>query len=422
MRLYDTSAPFVVMRSRLFKLAAVSMPSAIVAVLLAAAAVEGWTRMRWDATKGTPGFFLSDPSRRQRLAPGYSGWFAGVPVKINSLGLRDQREYALAKSADTIRVLVLGDSVAFGHGSVEEHTYTSLLEQRLRAWRPDVDWQVWNAAVPGYNTSQELAHLLEAGPVFQPDVVVVAFFENDVVDNYPVASPSALSRVRSAILSSLYRHVYSIQLYKRAYLQLAWRLSASNDYRLRLEHVAEETQLTANLERVADLKDQQLTEFDRLGDDDVQAARCDDVVPPRGDIVAAIQHEPGYGAWVEAVRRLQQLARTAPYALMFFVNVAPLSCTHPDVFYDGGTADLNRFYVRILGDGTPAVSSYDAFRHVRPSQMPQAAGHALGNSNVVKADVLFGFLRNNLFPSLKEGRTAAILHRAPPAGGGRAQS
>ena len=150
------------MRSRLFKLAAVSMPSAIVAILLAAAAVEGWTRMRWDATKGTPGFFLSDPSRRQRLAPGYSGWFAGVPVKINSLGLRDRREYALPKSADTIRVLVLGDSVAFGHGSVEEHTYPSLLEQRLRAWRPDVDWQVWNAAVPGYNTSQELAHLRHA--------------------------------------------------------------------------------------------------------------------------------------------------------------------------------------------------------------------------------------------------------------------
>ena len=251
---------------------------------------------------------------------------------------------------------------------------------------------------------------------------MVAFFENDIVDNYPVASPTVLSRARSAILSSLYRHVYSIQLYKRAYLQLAWRLSASNDYRLRLEHVAEETQLTANLEQVADLKDQRLTEFDRLGDDDVRAARCDDAVPARGDIVAAIQREPGYGAWVEAVRRLQQLARSAPYTLMFFVNVAPMSCAHPDVFYDGGTADLNRFYLGILGDGTPAVSSYDAFRHVRPSQMPQAAGHALGNSNVVKADVLFGFLRNNLFPSLKEGRTAAILHRAPPARGGRTQS
>src|SRR4029077_11630020 len=177
--------------------------------------------------------------------------------------------------------------------------------------------------------------------------------------------------VRSAILSSLYRHLYSIQLYKRAYLQLAWRLSASNDYRLRLEHVAEETQLTANLKKVADSRDQQLTEFDRLSDNDAQTARCDDVVPPRGDIVKAIQREPGYDAWLEAVRGLQQLARTAPYTLMFFVNVTPMSCAHPDVFYAVGPPDLNRFFCRILGEVLPAVSSYDAFRHVRPSQMPQ---------------------------------------------------
>ena len=31
-----------------------------------------------------------------------------------------------------------------------------IVEQKLKAWRPDVDWQVWNLAVPGYNTSQEL--------------------------------------------------------------------------------------------------------------------------------------------------------------------------------------------------------------------------------------------------------------------------
>ena len=31
----------------------------------------------------------------------------------------------------------------------------------LKAWRGDIGWQVWNAAVPGYNTSQELAHLIE---------------------------------------------------------------------------------------------------------------------------------------------------------------------------------------------------------------------------------------------------------------------
>ena len=54
----------------------------------------------------------------------------------------------------------------------------------------------------------------------------------------------------------------------------------------------------------------------------------------------------------------------------------------------------------MLGDGTPAVSSHDAFLRYRPSEMPQANGHALGNSNVVKADVLFGFLRDCVLPKL----------------------
>ena len=88
-------------------------------------------RLTWDPHKGRPGFFLSDATRGQRLAAGYDGWFAGVPVHINSLELRDAREYDLAKKPNTFRILVLGDSVTFGHGSV--HTYPELLEARLKS-------------------------------------------------------------------------------------------------------------------------------------------------------------------------------------------------------------------------------------------------------------------------------------------------
>ena len=93
---------------------------------------------------------------------------------------------------------MLGDSVTFGHGSVYETTYPRLLEERLRRWRPDVDWQVWNAAVPGYNTSQELAHLLEVGGRFQPDLVIVGFFENDLIGNRPYGRPTLTAGGRSA--------------------------------------------------------------------------------------------------------------------------------------------------------------------------------------------------------------------------------
>jgi hypothetical protein len=401
-------------RRRLSLLLTIAVSAALFALVLGAVAVEAWTRLTWKPLKGVPGFFLSDPMRIQRLAAGYSGWFAGVPVKINQLELRDNREYSLEKTANTFRILVLGDSVTFGHGSVYKHTYPYLLEQHLRQWRPDVDWQVWNAAVPGYNTSQELAQLLQVGPRFQPDLVIVGFFWNDVADNFRVAEPGGSARALSAALSFLYRHAYSIELYKRAYLQLAWKVSASKSYRLRAEHVNEEERLIANLEQVQELEEQQLTRFDRLTDDEVAAIACAAGPEMGADAIPAIEREPGWDHWLDAVHRFQQLDQSGAYRVAFFINMVPQECPNDDVFYDGGSSAVDRFYLRILGNGTPAVSTYDEFRHLRPSQMPLASAHAIGNSNLVKAGVLFRFLRDGVFPRYTDGRPADVLQRRGP--------
>ena len=203
------------MKSAIAKLFTISLPIGIVTLLALATGVEAWVRWRWDPMKGSPGFFESDPMRRQRLAPNYTGWFAGVPVHINSLGFRDEREYSLVKGPTTFRILVLGDSVTFGHGSVGEHTYPFLFEQKLKAWRPDVDWQVWNMGVPGYNTSQELAYLLQVGPAYHPDLVVLGFFENDLIQNDDVPSTVQNNTMVSVLKSLVQRHLYSLELYRR---------------------------------------------------------------------------------------------------------------------------------------------------------------------------------------------------------------
>jgi hypothetical protein len=395
------------------KLIAITLPAFAFAGVLLVCGVEVWTRVRWDDRKGTPGFFVSHPVRIQQLGADYNGWFAGVPVTINHLGFRDSRNYDLAKSARTVRILVLGDSVTFGHGSVYEHAYPFLLERRLKAWRPDVDWQVWNLGVPGYNTSQELAHLLEVGPRFDPDLVVVGFYENDIIDNFPVRESTWFTRTRSAVLSFLYRHLYSIEFYKRIYLQLAWRFSGQSNYRLRLAHVAEEERLTAVPGERTDLPAQKLTAYDRLSNEQVESIDCRDTPRLPADIVESIQKEKGWHEWVEAVRRFQQLDQDGVYSVMFFANIVPRRCEQDDVFMDGGSAALNGLYMNVLASGTPAVSVYDAFRHVRPSQMPDAGGHALGNANAVKADVLFAYLRDTVLPSHVSARAAAIVRSAP---------
>jgi hypothetical protein len=401
-----------VTRSAWRKVLTISLPACAAAGLLFIAVAEIWVRSVWEPRKGTPGFFLTDAVRGQRLAANYTGWFAGVPVHINSLELRDPREYNLQKPPGTFRILVLGDSVTFGHGSVYEHTYPYLLEQRLKAWRADVDWQVWNAAVPGYNTSQELAHLLEVGPRFKPDLVIVGFFDNDLIANREVPTPNAVQVAVARALSFARRHVYSLELYKKIYLQLAWRLSASDQYRLRLEHLGTEESLLQGVDDASVLKQQQLTAFERLTDAEVRAVNCVYGMKFKETLHPEVERDPGFPAWLEAVRGFQRLNADGSYRIMFFLSDVPPVCPDGDVFYDAGAHALDAFYLRVMSAGTAAASTFDAFLHTRPSQMPNARAHAIGNANVVKADALFDFLKAN--PQLIElggGRSTSSAPR-----------
>jgi hypothetical protein len=85
-----------------------------------------------------------------------------------------------ARQPGEARVLVLGDSYAFGLGVESDETFAALLETRLRASRPV---RVLNAGVPGYGTAQELAYYEHRGERLAPDLVLLAFYQNDFEDN-----------------------------------------------------------------------------------------------------------------------------------------------------------------------------------------------------------------------------------------------
>ena len=381
------------------KILRIALPAFLLSTLVAAGLVEVWMRVTWNPLKGSPGLFLADPVRIERLSPNYRGWFAGVRVTTNSLGFRDSREYRLAKRPNTFRILVLGDSVTFGHGSVYEHTYPLLLEQRLKAWKPDTDWQVWNLGVPGYNTSQELAFLLEVGQVFQPDLVIVGFFYNDLAGNGPIVIPSRRAVYISAAKGWMRRHIYSFDWYKKQYLTMQSRLSASSTHRDLLDNLIIQEQLLAEPSAVASLHEQDLTNPAPLTDSEIERGRC--VAPPaRLPTLEAIGRVNDVDAWKAAVRAFQQLHRSQTYHIAFFVNAAPMVCANADVFDDRSSKSFDEYYLKVLSDGTSAVSSHDAFMRYRPSQMPLAGGHSIGNSNAVKTGVLFEFLRDRVLPQL----------------------
>lgn len=395
------------------KLFLITLPALLVGLTLAALATEIYVRSTWDPRKGTPGFFLSDAIRGQRLAPHYDGWFAGVPVRTNALGMRAAREVPAQKSPRTFRILVLGDSVTFGHGSV--HTYPDLLQGLLARWRPDVDWEVWNAGVPGYNTSQELAHLRDLGPVVDPDLVIVGFFDNDLSGNAALGEPSALALFVSRVASWAKRTFYSYELYKRVYLQLAWQFSRADALQRRIEHLGTESALLATREAAARRPEQQLTEYERLTPAQVDAVRCESGERPEPGLLEAVQGDAGWPAFVNAVRGFQALHRAGDYRIVFFLNVVPPACPDGDVFHDDGARRLNDLLLGVMGEGTPAVSAFDHFLARRPSQMPDASAHAIGNANMTKAEALFDFLSSRVLPPLlpASGRSAAATDPTP---------
>jgi len=137
---------------------------------------------QYELVPGSTFTFEREAAIRHNLSPDYLDTWERITYRINSLGLRGP-EVSAEKAADTVRILVLGDSVAFGWGIEEENTLVYQLQQRLNQPQTGTRFEVWNAGVPGYATWHELAYLVEAGETFDPDLTLVAFLFNDVDGN-----------------------------------------------------------------------------------------------------------------------------------------------------------------------------------------------------------------------------------------------
>jgi hypothetical protein len=129
--------------------------------------------------------FACDPELGEIPVPGQRGErkIPGVysfRYSNNSLGWRGRREYREAKGTD-YRVLLLGDSFAYGTGVDDDQTFAALVEKDLIAGQMSVE--VLNAGCPGKGTDYELKSFQTVGRKFNPDLTVLGFFANDFQDN-----------------------------------------------------------------------------------------------------------------------------------------------------------------------------------------------------------------------------------------------
>jgi lysophospholipase L1-like esterase len=131
----------------------------------------------------SPGLYQPDGPRRYRIAPGFRGRITNqaefdTEVVTNREGLRGPE--LGPKPAGGLRILAVGDSFTFGVGARQEETWPARLERRMR------NVQVLNAGAPGFGVPDEVAWFETYGVGLHPDVVVVAvFLANDLQDASP---------------------------------------------------------------------------------------------------------------------------------------------------------------------------------------------------------------------------------------------
>lgn len=170
----------------------------------------------------------SQPGLKYELIPNARNRsYIGVPVSVNSVGLRD-REVQVPKPPGTVRILAVGDSITFGYGVRLEDTYEKVLERELgRSAPPGRRYEVVNAGVEALDLDNYLAFLRLRAPDLQPDLVIVGIALNDVRQYREESQPPpvAVKAGLSARASDLVRPMNGLllghsQLYLLGYMSL----------------------------------------------------------------------------------------------------------------------------------------------------------------------------------------------------------
>ena len=150
----------------------------LVTTALFVGAVEGAVRVGWPqpVEGGRPeGWSVASSTLGWERRPGFRGHLPDIgkhPREFDHSGYLaiDSSQVAME---DRRRILVIGDSSAFGWGVATDDSFAEVLDRLL----PDVD--VINLGVPGYSSFQSRLTMERSVPVLSPAVVIMAGQFND---------------------------------------------------------------------------------------------------------------------------------------------------------------------------------------------------------------------------------------------------
>lgn len=131
--------------------------------------------MRNNAPINNTSFMMQSPfdDIYWALKPNLNTSFKLAHLSTNSHGLAD-REYPLAKPANSYRIAVLGDSYSMASGVDTDKSFHALLEERLNQSGAQ-HYEIINFAVGGFGLERYNATLDHLVPPWQPDAILLGF-------------------------------------------------------------------------------------------------------------------------------------------------------------------------------------------------------------------------------------------------------
>ena len=129
----------------------------------------------WVFGFDNPAFRPVDYAPYWELKPHFTGRALGASFNTNSHGMRDQ-EYTRERPPGVVRIALVGASFVMGAGVEGQHTFDTLIEQRLNAGTTPPRYEVLNFGVASYTQIQLVGAVETKALGFSPDVLL--FFEH----------------------------------------------------------------------------------------------------------------------------------------------------------------------------------------------------------------------------------------------------
>jgi lysophospholipase L1-like esterase len=302
--------------------------------------------------------YRPDPRLVFALQPSQDAYTADKPAHINARGLRGQT-VPYEKSSGRLRILFLGDSIAFGFGVLQDDTLSAQVSRLLS--EKGLDVETINAAVPAYNTEQEVIFLETEGRRYHPDWVVLVTCWNDISEKVGMRVTREGSLVTEGAADDPERWQESRTLYELRNILKRSRLLYSVMEGLRV------LKGSASIERQAILRD--------------------DILEGR----QTPQLEAGWERIAVALERFRHLASREAYRLLIVAIPIPMALDrpYPKSEYPSRLEQMSRDLQIPFLDLQPTFAStyhgHESLFIPYDADHPNAAGHALAAREIARA-------------------------------------